>query len=216
MSRLLLLVALAGCTAFPAQQPPAQPEPPPSSPTVAAERHIEINGRPLTSADAAKLERLEQQSGRRAPDGRYWYDDRTGATGTWGGPTIGFLPAGLGFGGPLPAGASGGGDGRLTAVFINGRELHPVDVQGLRAMLGQVVPGRYWVDAMGNAGYEGGPAIMNLHAVARAQGGGDTGRYTKGKIHGDGTYVGKGCAAVNGHLGSTSDSTSYSYFVGCE
>jgi hypothetical protein len=34
---------------------------------------------------------------------------------------------------------------------------------------GVVYPGRYWVDAQGNAGPEGGPALVNLVAVARAR-----------------------------------------------
>jgi hypothetical protein len=30
-----------------------------------------------------------------------------------------------------------------------------------------VIPGRYWVDAQGNGGYEGGPAIFNLYVLAQ-------------------------------------------------
>ena len=55
--------------------------------------------------------------------------------------------------GPLPADASGGGQGRLTAVFINGRELHPSDVMALR-QYGPVIPGRYgWDGGMGTSAY---------------------------------------------------------------
>jgi hypothetical protein len=36
-----------------------------------------------------------------------------------------------------------------------------------------VLPGRYWVDAQGNCGIEGGPAFVNLRvAAAQAAGGG--------------------------------------------
>ena len=81
-----------------------------------------------------------------------------------GGPTLGFIPAGLDVGGPLQADASGGG----TGVFINGREIHPVDVAGLQ-QLTPVVPGRYWVDARGLCGYEGNPTpILDLAALAQA------------------------------------------------
>src|SRR5262245_6296993 len=56
-----------------------------------------------------------------------------------------------------------------TKVFINGRKLHVMDVLGL-LQLGPVYPGRYWVDAAGNCGFEGGPAFINLMMVARSKG----------------------------------------------
>jgi hypothetical protein len=61
--------------------------------------------------------------------------------------TLAALPAGLEFGGPIPGG---------TGVFINGRELHPLDVAG-RSQIVPVLRGRYWVDGNGNFGVEGGP-----------------------------------------------------------
>lgn len=69
-----------------------------------------------------------------------------------GGPTVGQVWPGLDLGGPLQADASGGG----TQVFINGRELHPVEVDYLRGLFGYVLAGRYWLNAMGIGGYEGG------------------------------------------------------------
>lgn len=102
--------------------------------------------------------------------GRYWYDHLTGAFGGEGGPTLGLVSASLDLPGPLHADASGGGDGRLSGVFINGRELHPQDVAGLVAVLGTVVPGRYWVDARGNFGYEGGQLLGNLWALGQSNG----------------------------------------------
>ena len=138
-----------------------------------AVRAVKFNGRSLTAPQLRTLEQLERSLGK-LEDGAYWYDARTGAAGRWGGPTLTFLPAGLDLGGPLPAEASGGGSGQLTAVFINGRELHPVDVAMMQQLVGQVWPGRWWVDGQGNFGLEGGPPMGNLVALARSrrQGGG--------------------------------------------
>jgi hypothetical protein len=41
-------------------------------------------------------------------------------------------------------------------VFINGRQLHMMDVAALMQIT-QVYQGRWWVDAQGNFGAEGGP-----------------------------------------------------------
>lgn len=113
------------------------------------------------------LRLLEQTFQTTIPDGRYWYDAMSGAWGQEGGPTIGFTYPGLPIGGPLPADISGGG----TGVFINGRELHQMDVLGLQQLVGAIMPGRYFLDAQGNAGYEGGPPIANLRMLAaQAQG----------------------------------------------
>jgi hypothetical protein len=58
-----------------------------------------------------------------------------------------------------------------TGVFINGRQLHRVDVARLM-QLGPVNKGRCWMDAQGNIGLEGQPAFGNVWvAAARAQGG---------------------------------------------
>jgi hypothetical protein len=137
----------------------------------ASGRAIRFNGRALDGPELETLARIERAIGN-LPDGDYWYDPGTGASGRWGGPTLAFLVAGLDLGGQLPADASGGGRGTLTAVFVNGRELHPVDVAGLQEIVGLVTPGRWWVDAAGNYGPEGGPAVGNLVALARARRGG--------------------------------------------
>src|SRR5258707_11364465 len=42
----------------------------------------------------------------RIPDGAYWYDNRSGAAGRWGGPGIAILQPGLDPGGPMPANCS--------------------------------------------------------------------------------------------------------------
>jgi hypothetical protein len=99
-------------------------------------------------------------------DGSYWYDRMSGAWGIEGGPTLGIGYAGLNLGGPLRADASNG----RTGVFINGRQIHEVDKIAL-SQLGPVIPGRYWVDALGNCGYEGGPAFVNLVYLANIKNG---------------------------------------------
>jgi hypothetical protein len=125
-------------------------------------RHIRFNQRELSEQELRVFEQLEAAYRFRLPDGQYWYDPVSGASGMWGGPTAGFLPAGLSLGGKLPANASGGG----TGVFVNGRELHPMDVRVL-SQLGPVLPGRWFVDRYGNVGAEGGPILFNLVAAAR-------------------------------------------------
>ena len=146
----------------------------------------------------------------------YWYDVRTGVAGRWGGPVAVFLPPGLPLAGPLPAEASGGGSGRLTAVFINGRELHPSDVMALR-QYGPVIPGRYNWDAQGNVSTETGFWLFNFYAVLQArqqqQGGGTYHRSDPSR--GESTTVTSGCAAVSGRLRSSDSSSGYSYYVGC-
>jgi hypothetical protein len=96
------------------------------------------------------------------PNGDYWYDRYCGAWGIVGGPTEGFIRPGLDLGGPLKANASRG----HTGTFVNGRELHTLDVAALRRFM-PVYRGHFWVDADGNGGYEGGPAIFNIKQLAQ-------------------------------------------------
>lgn len=175
---------------------------------------VQINGRPLDEAQRKTLAALEQRIGP-VPPGAYWYDVRTGVAGRWGGPVAVFLPPGLPLAGPLPAEASGGGNGRLTAVFINGRELHPSDVMALR-QYGPVIPGRYNWDAQGNVSTETGFWLFNFFAVlqARQQQGGGT-YHRSDPSRGESTTVTSGCAAVSGRLRSSDSSSGYSYYVGC-
>jgi hypothetical protein len=118
-----------------------------------------VNGKALS---LETLHLLEVQYGVRAQPGRYWYDNLCGAVGYEGQGTAGFLPAGLGLGGPLQADASNGSSG----VFVNGRELTAVEADTIRRLT-PVRPGRYWLDGRGNAGVEGGPAECNLAQLAR-------------------------------------------------
>jgi hypothetical protein len=126
-------------------------------------RHLTFNGRPLTPEQMQRLEKVERMYGVRLPDQKFWYDNRSGTAGFWNGPGVAALPPGLDLGGPMPPNCSGGG----TGVFINGRELHPIDV-AILSQLGPVLRGRYWLEANGYFGVEGGPALGNLFALANA------------------------------------------------
>ena len=184
--------------------------------TPAADRaRVEINGAPLDAAGARVLQQIEAAIGP-VPPGRYWYDAASGGAGVWGGPASAYLGPGLPLGGRLPAEASGGGDGGLTGVFVNGRELHPIDVQGLGQVLGQVQRGRWWWDASGNVGREGGPMAFNFYWVVQQQQRAAAPRSTyKSKANGESTFVGQGCVAVHGRLRASDESSMTSYYSGC-
>ncbi|WP_088278293.1 hypothetical protein [Ideonella sp. A 288] len=173
---------------------------------------IQFNGRPLDAQGQRVLRQLEARTGP-VPPGRYWYDPMTGAAGVWGGPVAVVLAPGLPLGGPLPATASGGGQGRLTGVFVNGRELHPFDVQRLQTV-GPVVPGRYRWDAAGNVATEAGVPLFNFNAAV-ARRGGNNPYYRSDVSRGESVFVGKGCTAVSGRTSPGDSSSSYSYYVGC-
>lgn len=153
-----------------------------------AHRQVIINRKALP-ADTLTL--LEKTFGGSIPDGRYWYDPACGAWGKEGGATLGFTVAWLPIGGVLPADISGGG----TRVFINGRELHPRDLAGLQQLTGPIALGRYWLDAQGNAGMEGGPALVNLRLLAQ-----QAGLYRQGAGVGE-NYSGGGGAYSNSRTG---------------
>ena len=55
-------------------------------------RKVRFNGRLLGGPELATLEQLER-GGPRVKDGEYWYDARTGAAGTWGGPHAAARPS---------------------------------------------------------------------------------------------------------------------------
>lgn len=213
-----LLLALLLAAPAPAADPaPAGTTAPAATP---ATRSLSFNGVAARPQDLAVVATLEARWGQSIPDGRYWYDDRSGAAGPWGGPTTAFIGAGLGLSGvAVPANASGGGSGTLTGVFINGRELHPMDVQGLTQVLGQAPwPGQWWVDGQGNYGLPGQVAMGNLVLLAnqrRASAAGNS-SYSSDPSTGSSTYVGSGCAAVSGRLSPSDSDSSYSYYVGCE
>jgi hypothetical protein len=133
---------------------------------------VYINGTRFTENDILALQaRLGIPPGAPVPPGRYWYDNVSGLWGL-----------------ELRADASGG----MTAVFVNGRALHPLEVQYLQQLFGYAMPGRYWLDWQGNLGAEGGPPLVNLPAAAQSGGGnvGGYGGYTRrtpfGGLGGDG------------------------------
>ena len=132
----------------------------PAAPT----RSVVINGERLSDETIGTLEKAFRV---RIMDGQFWYDKMNGSWGVQGGPASGFIMPGLDLGGPLRADASNGN----TGVFINGRQLHQIDVTRL-SQLGPVYQGRYWMDAWGNMGIEGMPALLNIWAVIQSRGGG--------------------------------------------
>jgi hypothetical protein len=146
-----------------AGEPPA-PAGQPSGAAPVSSRSVVINGQRLSDQT---VEALEATFRIKVMDGQYWYDRMNGSWGIQGGPAAGFIMAGLDLGGPLRADASSGD----TGVFINGRQLHRVDVARL-SQLGPVFPGRCWMDAFGNIGLEGQPAFGNIWVAVRALGGG--------------------------------------------
>jgi hypothetical protein len=169
------------------------------SSVAAQQRTVVINRVRLPERDLATI---EQRWNTRIPDGNYWYDKYSGAWGVEGGPTAGWIPAGLDLGGPLRADASGGN----TGVFINGRELHLLDVAGLMQIT-QVYRGRWWVDAQGNFGAEGGPALGNLRMIAQQRSRGGYGAvYSNGGRDLLGTDE-NGCHYFNSHDYGSSTTT---------
>jgi hypothetical protein len=125
-------------------------------------RALTINARSLTPEQQARLEALDEFHDLTLPEVNYWYDRRAGLFGFWGGPALVALPPDLDFPGPMPPNCSCGG----TGIFANRRELHPLDVEVLTE-IGLAIPGRYWLDANGDFGFEGGPLLANLFALAR-------------------------------------------------
>jgi hypothetical protein len=204
MRTLTLLLVLTAGPVLAQQPPPAK--------SAAPTRKVRFNKRLLGASELATLERLERGVGR-LDDGAYWYDPRTGASGRWGGPALAFLPPGLELGGPLPADASGGGQGTLTGVFVNGRELHPLDVLGLQQLIGQVWPGRWWVDAQGNYGLEGGPPLGNLVLLARARQS-SGGRRQAWSKHYEGTTPGQNMNLASDGTTTCVSTPSYSHCTG--
>lgn len=153
-----------------------------ATPAAADARDVFVNGVRLADDTLAALEEAYRTS---IPAGRYWYDARSGLWGRQGGPAAGQIQPGLELGGPLQEEASDGN----TQVFVNGRRLPVFELWMLQQLVGPVLPGRYWLDARGNAGFEGGPPLVNLAAAqrrARAASGGWNRNTPGGNWGGDG------------------------------
>lgn len=141
---------------------------PPRTGQTSQPRTVVINGTQLPEERVLSLEQKYRTS---IQDGRYWYDARCGAWGLENGPTVGFIPPGLDLPGPMPVDISGGD----TNIFINGREIHFQDQMAIHQLLGVTYPGRYWLDAQGNLGIEGGQVLVNLVQASHRAGGSKAG-----------------------------------------
>ena len=133
------------------------------APVYAQQGQVVMNGSVVSQQ---VLDLIAQQYNTRLPAGRYWYDKYCGAWGYEGSGTQGFVAAGFSLYAPMPAQVSGGN----TGVYINGRHLPASDVMALKRITGEVRQGNFWLDAQGNAGYMGGPAILNLRQMASQRG----------------------------------------------
>jgi hypothetical protein len=173
-----------------------------------SERQVYIN---RVRLDPGHLEALESRGQVPIADGRYWYDTYTGAWGVEGGPTAGLIYPELTLPSPMPADISGGG----TGIFINGREIHALDQQALYQLFGVTYQGNFWMDAEGNIGYVGGPAIANVlqasQASQSAQSGGSDGSVTHGY---DSTYGARGTAGGGMYSGRSATGKSVFWYPG--
>jgi hypothetical protein len=188
MNQLGLVIAIAAVSGCVVQQPPASGTYPTRGGYAApgpqqqggaygggyGGRRVTFNAVPLDDRGWQIVAQLDAHFGRPLPDGDYWYDPQSGAAGAWGGPTLIVLPPAMPLGaGIVPANASGGGDGRYTGVFVNGREIHPTDVAVFEWITGQPVQqGRWWADHVGNFGPEGWAAVGNIYSLAASRGAG--------------------------------------------
>jgi len=203
MRNLVAFVLMVICFAASAQQPyQVLPE---RAPEAGGEREITVNRVPLS---AEQIQALEYYYQLHIESGHYWYDLLCGAWGIEEGPTAGFIAAGLNLPGPMPADISGGG----TGIFINGREIHPLDQRGLQQLFGITYRGRYWLDAMGNLGMEGGPAIVNIvAAIQQAQMQQSGGSVTHGYGSGGGA---RGTVGGGMYSGTTASGKSVFWYPG--
>ena len=177
--------------------------------STAAWAEVVINDHPISKNE---LQQHASQWNQDIPEGRYWYDAMTGAWGYQNHGTAGFIAPGLTLGGPLPADASRGHSG----VFINGRQLPDSDVVALMQMGIPVQQGRWWVDAFGNAGAEGGPALFNLRAIARQSAGQRGGADSIYSTWGSGDNKSSTWIGADGSLSqsTTINGKTYDYYIG--
>jgi len=169
------------------------------------QRQVYVN---RVQLDMDSLQELEAQNELPIADGRYWYDVETGAWGVEGGPTAGLIYPGLPLPTPMPADISGGG----TGIFINGREIHPLDQQALYQLFGVTYRGDFWMDSQGNLGYVGGPAIANILQASRAvQSGAAGGSVTHGY---NSTHGARGTVAGGMYSGRSATGKSVFWYPG--
>ena len=160
---------------------------------------IFINNKALTKN---QMDELEKTYHIRPLPGSYWYDAVSGLYGVKGYPAFGFMLPGHAFG-ALHESASNGN----TKTYINGRELPMSEYIVWSNLVGSwIQPGKYWLDAQGNAGYEGNAApVINLYVLAQQRsykgqgGGGDnfwSSRFSAGNSNADNT---QGYVSVPGY-----------------
>jgi len=124
---------------------------------------IVVNAVPLSAETVRQLQRIYPVP---IKPGRYWYDAFSGAWGVEGGPIAGQMLPGLKLGGTMRADASRGTSG----IFINGRQLTLTERVYLeQTCQTRTMPGRYWVNARGIGGFEGGPAWFDLSRCGQQQ-----------------------------------------------
>jgi hypothetical protein len=123
-----------------------------------------INDAPLSKRQIAEI---EKQYGVKPKPGNYWYDAKSGLYGVVGYPAYGYMQPNHRFG-SMKKDASNGN----TGIFINGRELPPLEYTVWSYMVGSwIQAGTYWLDHQGNAGYEGNPTpVINLFVAAKQNG----------------------------------------------
>jgi len=145
---------------------PAQKETPasikPRSQEDKKKGRITINGVSLSEKQIAEL---EQRYRIKPIPGNYWYDSRSGLYGVMDFPAYGFMLPGHHYG-KLGSDVSNGN----TGIFVNGRHLPQSEGIVWSQLLGYMIqPGRYWLEANGNAGYEGNPIpTTNLYVAAQS------------------------------------------------
>ena len=169
-----------------------------SEPETTITSAVRINGRALS---AEQVKALSETYGQTPVPGDYWYDALSGLYGVRGYQAFGFMLPGHDFG-PLEEAASVGDSG----VFVNGRHIPQMEWMIWSQLLGYPIQwGRYWLDAQGNAGYEGNPVpVENLYlaaqrnAVAAGEGGDNfwTSRFSAGNSDQGNT---RGYVSVPGH-----------------
>lgn len=159
-SSFALMLLLAVCAFVPSHQSAEAKDKTAAAKSMGKDQVV-VNGVPLSQKTITTLQRA---AGGAIQPGRYWYDPLSGLWGVEGEPISGQIASHLDLGGPLKPDASQG----RTGVFINGRELPTQEVVVLQH-LGEVLPGRYWMNAEGIGGFENGPAAFNIRAGIEAR-----------------------------------------------
>ncbi|KAL0294652.1 UNVERIFIED_CONTAM: Extra-large guanine nucleotide-binding protein 2, partial [Sesamum angustifolium] len=86
--------------------------------------NLTVNGHPIPD----QLVKIAEKIAGPIKPGDYWYDFRAGFWGVMGGRALGMIPPFIQeFNYPMPAHCAGGN----TGIFVNGRELHHIDLDML-------------------------------------------------------------------------------------